>query len=527
MSDVLSLFLRLNLAGAAAVVMVLALRLPARRIFGPAVAYALWSLVPLALLAMFVPARVVVLQEAAPMAPAAVTSMGALSWAQPATAPSQALPDLGGWLAALGWGAWAAGALWIAVRLIRRQARFVRAERAGNAGPAAVGVLRPRIVLPDDFAHRYSARECELVLAHEAAHVARHDTRVNAAAALLRCLAWCNPFAHVLARELRADQELACDARVVAARPGARRAYAEAMLKTQIGFAPLPLGCHWPAPGAHPLAQRIAALARPAPDAGLRALGAVSVALTASAAGWSAWAARPPEFVWISAPAPAAPVRLAEAPPLPAPVHPALKPRAARRTQQAVAGAAPAPAPKTEPIPPPRSQIIPIAVAAPAEGCGQTAERFLPRGDFGPARRIHAGAGWSSVEPGQAVRVYARTTDEAGAVLITDLTAFGSQRAYRMGCIRHAPSPDSLFTSVVQQGDRFRVRLTIQRDGRWAARGEGELAAGETRAIALDDGRQVDVSLIARPETPDELDMARRFERPARPAWGPRLSDFI
>ena len=59
---------------------------------------------------------------------------------------------------------------------------------------------------------------------------------------------------------MRIDQELACDETVVARFPGARRLYAEAMLKVQLAAAPLPLGCHWPAGGVSALRHRIGRL---------------------------------------------------------------------------------------------------------------------------------------------------------------------------------------------------------------------------------------------------------------------------
>mgnify|MGYP000087070976 CR=1 FL=1 len=55
--------------------------------------------------------------------------------------------------------------------------------RAGRAGPAVVGVLKPRIVTPDDFTGLYTPREQLVVLAHERTHIARHDARANAAVA--------------------------------------------------------------------------------------------------------------------------------------------------------------------------------------------------------------------------------------------------------------------------------------------------------------------------------------------------------
>ncbi|HET6970595.1 MAG TPA: M56 family metallopeptidase, partial [Phenylobacterium sp.] len=56
-TDVLATVLRMNLAGAAAVLVVLALRIPARKLFGPELAYRLWAAPPLAVLGALLPAR--------------------------------------------------------------------------------------------------------------------------------------------------------------------------------------------------------------------------------------------------------------------------------------------------------------------------------------------------------------------------------------------------------------------------------------------------------------------------------------
>src|ERR1700761_1600085 len=68
MPEALDLLLRLNLAVAGAVLAVMALRIPARRLFGPRIAYGLWILVPLAAAAILIPSPVVTLP--APLSPA-------------------------------------------------------------------------------------------------------------------------------------------------------------------------------------------------------------------------------------------------------------------------------------------------------------------------------------------------------------------------------------------------------------------------------------------------------------------------
>ncbi len=171
MSDLLVTLLRLNLAVAAAVALAMLLRLPARRLFGARIAYGLWSLVPLAALAMLLPARIVtVVQAEAPSgAPQVLPSIASMAGASPTLPPTE--HGLRSLLAALG----IAGAAASLLYLVWRQAQFGRAIREGRAGPAVIGVLRPRIVVPDDFAQRYTPREQLVVLAHERTHIARHD----------------------------------------------------------------------------------------------------------------------------------------------------------------------------------------------------------------------------------------------------------------------------------------------------------------------------------------------------------------
>jgi beta-lactamase regulating signal transducer with metallopeptidase domain len=98
--------------------------------------------------------------------------------------------------------------------------------------PAAIGLLRPIIVVPSDFEQRYSDEQQALMRTHEREHIARGDLALNAIVALLRCVYWFNPLLHYAVRHYRHDQELSCDQRVIRRHPQARRAYGEAMLKT-------------------------------------------------------------------------------------------------------------------------------------------------------------------------------------------------------------------------------------------------------------------------------------------------------
>jgi beta-lactamase regulating signal transducer with metallopeptidase domain/5-bromo-4-chloroindolyl phosphate hydrolysis protein len=290
-NEIIELLLRLNLVMAAAILFVLAVRLPVRRWFGARVGYALW-LIPLAAALMcFAPARVVnvVLDSPATLAGVAV---------------EQATPL---WT----WG-WAFGALVSLAILIIRQARFTQslgrlgaredlgarvctAESVAH-GPAVIGVLRPMIVTPADFDSRFDDDERRLVLAHERAHVAQGDPWINAVVLALQCLNWFNPLVHIGARLLRIDQELACDAAVLAQAEGARRRYAEAMLKTHVSAA-VPIGCAWPASDAASFKERIAMLKRTLPSRKQTLVGAAAVLLATGAVAAVAWAAQPPRVV--------------------------------------------------------------------------------------------------------------------------------------------------------------------------------------------------------------------------------------
>jgi beta-lactamase regulating signal transducer with metallopeptidase domain len=484
MSEALIALLRINLAGAAAVAVVMALRAPVRRLLGAGPAYALWTLPPLAALAMLLPARVVTLTEAQ-----AAPGPAAAVWGEAATGAPQHLS-----LALAGppilAGLWIAGGLAGLAILVWQQVRFSRAVRAGRGGPAVIGVIRPRIVMPADFANRYTPREQMVVLAHERTHIARHDSRINAAVALVRCGAWFNPFAHLLAHYLRIDQELACDASVVAAHPGARRAYAEALLKTQLAGRALPLGCYWPAQAAHPLAQRISLLSAATPAWPGRRLAAAAVAALALAGAWTAWSARPAQIVLVAAaaPAPEPPHASPEASPPSAPAKPLTL--AAAAVPQAAAPSEPDTLPPGEPLP-------------------NDPPRLMPAGLFGPLRPVHGIADWSHVEPGSAVRVIATMTDPDGVPLTTDLTAFGSQSHYRLGYIRRGPSHYKLFTTVRQHGERMTVTAGLDKSFESLISGSVELASGETGTIRLPNGQLITVTPILRPETPQELAAAR------------------
>lgn len=298
-ADLAGLLLETTLAGSAAVLLVLGLRRPLRTAFGATVAYAAWTLVPAAVIAVSLPAATVSV-AAAPLA------MTLNAVALPIAAAAVAAPfDAAPWLLA----AWLAGAVVMGLRLGRQQRAFRRGlgrlrrredglqQAESVAGlPAALGLLRPAIVVPADFDTRYSREERELMHAHERSHIVRGDLQINALVAGLRSVFWFNPLLHYATRHFRHDQELACDQRVIARHPRGRRAYGEAMFKTQLASQPLPLGCHWAAfhkARSHPLKERIAMLKQPTPTAARWIGGGTLVLVLALGVGFAAWSAQP------------------------------------------------------------------------------------------------------------------------------------------------------------------------------------------------------------------------------------------
>lgn len=313
-SDILSLLLRANLAIAAAVLLVLILRRPVRSMFGARAAYGLWLIAPLAVVAVLLPARIVTVP--ARPAPQTVAAPVTVTPAIPVAAPPALAPEasarqrvrtlrLRDSLVA----AWGLIALLAVAVQAERQRRFLKslgklrgekdllhAEHAG-VGPAVIGALSPRVVLPADFTQRFSPEEQALILAHERSHLSTGDAQINALTTAIQCLFWFNPLVHVAANRLRVDQEIACDAAVLTRFPVARRAYGEAMLKTQLAPHAPPLGCHWPASANKQLKERFVMLKEHRQGRARRLAGAASVAVLALGVGFAAWAAQPARTV--------------------------------------------------------------------------------------------------------------------------------------------------------------------------------------------------------------------------------------
>ena len=281
MTDFLILLGKLNFVIGAAIIAVYLLRLPFRAAFHTQIAYGLWLLVPVAALASLLPPRMAIQGTLAP-----IQLLIDGDAVMPKLPTPQDIPPDWTWLV---FGAWTLGAAMMLLYLMRLQRGFNRAERVGMAGPAVAGFVRPRIVMPSDFLSRFNASEQAAILAHEQAHLARQDVRVNAVVALLRCICWFNPLVHMASTWMRRDQELACDA--VALRSVPRLDYANTLFKAQIHVVTTSLGCAWPG-SEHPLTERIALLSHEQPVAARRFIGLALLIFITGMGGLSAGAAQ-------------------------------------------------------------------------------------------------------------------------------------------------------------------------------------------------------------------------------------------
>jgi beta-lactamase regulating signal transducer with metallopeptidase domain len=296
----LAALVRIELIASVAILLVLGFRPLVLRQLGATVAYWLWLVVPIAAASSFLPARerVVVIDPYAsaslaeheiPLTETESPASSAAS-ARSASTPVISLPTFADVLIVV----WLLGAGALLARSIVSTRRLAANP---SVGPALVGVFRPKLLLPEDFEARFNSKERTLILAHEQVHRVSGHTVVNALVEFARCASWFNPLAHVAALGVRTDQELACDAAVIAARPTARRAYAEALLKTQVSPTFVPLGCTWTSRSGKRLGERIALLGRPSLTRRGAIAGAGAVAVMSLALGYAAWAQQPERVV--------------------------------------------------------------------------------------------------------------------------------------------------------------------------------------------------------------------------------------
>lgn len=123
---------------------------------------------------------------------------------------------------------------------IKRQVAIVPTTALST--PALFGIWHPRLLVPAQMLERLDERELRLILLHELTHLKRRDIFANWAMILLHALHWFNPFVWLAMKRLRADQELACDAAVMARlADDERRLYGGTLIKLVAEFSASPI----------------------------------------------------------------------------------------------------------------------------------------------------------------------------------------------------------------------------------------------------------------------------------------------
>ena len=236
------------------------------------------------------------------------------------SAPATALP----WYARLTpWHAlaavWAVGVAVLAVRgivgYIKLKCHVALACKTSDGcyggacvtAPFTLGILRPRVYLPDDL--QGTARQA--VLLHEQTHIRRRDPLTKPLFYAVACLHWFNPLAWLAFCTFERDMEAACDEAAVRGRPlPERNAYCESLLHFAVQGRSIPGSLAF---GQGSVKERIVHLLH------YRRLGAGALAVCAAVVGLSVTACMVRPQVE-DAPATAAPPATAEtAEPTPAP----------------------------------------------------------------------------------------------------------------------------------------------------------------------------------------------------------------
>jgi beta-lactamase regulating signal transducer with metallopeptidase domain len=144
--------------------------------------------------------------------------------------------------------------------------------------PAVIGALRPLILLPVGAITGLSTKQLEALLAHELAHIRRHDYLVNLLQTVVETLLFHHPAVWWISRQMRIEREHCCDDVAVGV-TGDRVNYGQALLAVEElrGASVLAVGL-----GSGSLTSRIRRLLMPQPtEASYRSGGMAVLVLSA------------------------------------------------------------------------------------------------------------------------------------------------------------------------------------------------------------------------------------------------------
>lgn len=140
---------------------------------------------------------------------------------------------------------------------VGERVRLIESDRVDS--PFAIGVRKSAVVIPTGLDSTLSDDQMRIVLAHELAHVRRHDVAVGWLQSLLSVVWWFNPMFWILGRALRAHREDCCDDWVIVRRLAKPERYCETLLDAARHFSqpvaePVAIGF---AAKSHPIARRM------------------------------------------------------------------------------------------------------------------------------------------------------------------------------------------------------------------------------------------------------------------------------
>lgn len=441
--------------------LVLLVRKPVGRWFGPHAAYALWALPmirlvlpPLALPRNLLPLPKVSIEPI--VAGATTVEPVRVGGASMMTAPVDTTPIvpaqpglleqvpwttvfltiwLLGVLAFLGWRTWN---YFTMRRELLAEARQVAqaddvriVETPAAAAPLAFGVFDKVVALPTGFLANTDSESSDFAIAHELEHHAGNDLLAIIVMQPLFALHWFNPLAWAAWRALRGDQEVACDARVVAGRDRSIRARYGQLIASYAAGTRLALAAPMAGPltGDKPIIHRLKALAHKDVTPARRVLGrslfAMAIVAVPATATVSYAAMEEPEELQ--------PVDVPEVPAVPAPPEAptpvaaldAPEPPAAPEPPRWDGSEAEVPAPPAPPSPPAEHKTVWIhksvdreaeRSAALAERQAAQAERRAERGQRQMERQVERQSAQAERQAAQAERMAAEAMARAPKV---------------------------------------------------------------------------------------------------------------
>lgn len=113
---------------------------------------------------------------------------------------------------------------------VRRPVAILKSARVGV--PSLIGFLKPAVLLPGSVLTGLTPQQLEAVLAHELAHVRRHDYLANLLQTAIETLLFFHPVVWWLSRRIRVERENCCDDLAVAV-TGDRLLYARSLTRLE------------------------------------------------------------------------------------------------------------------------------------------------------------------------------------------------------------------------------------------------------------------------------------------------------